>query len=646
MITNTDALMRALVFQSSNEIFYMGNTDEGAKSLVRESACSLDADRASVWLYSMDRTSIVLQQLYVRSEDSFHQGMELFEKDFPDYFNELKDTPIIVANDAETHHATACFLETYLRPLGIKSMLDVPIWYKGSLIGVICVESFAERSWTPSEVDFLQVLSSLYSFSHSVRETNDLTRRIRETEEFLDKSVIISATDAKGRITYVNDKFTEISGWSLKEVLGQDHSIVNSGTQPDGYWGKMYDTVLSGGIWNDIVTNRAKDGSIYYVDTYIRARFDEYGKLEGFSSIRQDVTDIMRNAAILQHKELQLKNRMTAINRSNAVIEFDLEGYVQFANSAFTEALGYSSEELIGKHHSMLLFEEDMGDEYDNFWELMRKGEFSSGEICRKRKDGSRVYLQATYNPIIGEDDKPYRVLKVATDISLNVQQQHEIQKKNTYLEHAAKILRHDMHSGINTYIPRGLGSLERRMPEDRQRELKIDGPIKMIKEGLRHTQKVYKGVYEFTNLVKKDVVLTKDECNLKAILEDYLSATAYKSQVLVDDLGVENVNEALFCTALDNLIRNGLKYNDSDNKFVKIYREGNYVIIEDNGRGLTREEFKYLSQPYVRKEGQKESGSGLGLNICIAILEEHGFLVDCDKLPSGGTQIKITLSK
>ena len=172
----------------------------------------------------------------------------------------------------------------------------------------------------------------------------------------------------------------------------------------------MYETVLGGGIWNDVVTNRNKNGNLYYVDTYIRAIFDSSGNLEGFSSVRQDVTGIIKASK--------------------------------------------------------------------------------------------------------------------------------EIEKKNTYLEHAAKILRHDMHSGINTYIPRGISSLERRMGEEKAKELKIEAPIKMIKEGLRHTQKVYRGVYEFTNLVKKDVVLNKSECDLRSILEDYLNSTAYRANVEISDLG------------------------------------------------------------------------------------------------------------
>ena len=338
--------------------------------------------------------------------------------------------------------------------------------------------------------------------------------KMEQSDKFLSAAAIISIADRFGKITFVNEKFEKVSGWKLEEVIGKDHSIVNSGTQPDGYWGKMYETVLRGEVWNDIVCNKAKDGSYYWVDTYIRARFNTKGELEGFSSIRQDVTEI--------------------------------------------------------------------------------------------------------------------------------INQKVELERKNTYLEHAAKILRHDMHSGINTYMPRGVNSLERRLTHDDIVNLKIEAPLKMIKEGLKHSQKVYKGVYEFTNLVKKDVVLNKEECDIKDILKDYLSSTAYVSQVILDDtLPTIEVNEPLFCTAVDNLIRNGLKYNDSDSKLVKIYSDDETIYIQDNGRGITQEDFDHLSKPYVRKEGQKETGTGLGLNICVAILKEHGFGITCEKNETG-TKMKI----
>lgn len=219
-----------------------------------------------------------------------------------------------------------------------------------------------------------------------------------------------------------------------------------------------------------------------------------------------------------------------------------------------------------------------------------------------------------------------------------------EVLKKNTYLEHATKILRHDMHSGINTYIPRGLSSLERRLPKSAIKKYKLKVPLKLLKEGLAHSQQVYKGIYEFTNLVRDDSALCTSKVNLKEILELYLKRTAYKDQVLIEDLPNIYVNESLFCTAIDNLIRNGLKYNDSQTKWVKIKMINKTTLaVIDNGRGMCQDQFEKMRQPYVRRERQKESGSGLGLNICVAILKEHGFKISSKKLEKG-TMITIDI--
>ena len=131
---------------------------------------------------------------------------------------------------------------------------------------------------------------------------------------------------------------------------------------------------------------------------------------------------------------------------------------------------------------------------------------------------------------------------------------------------------------------------------------------------------------------------------NLGEILRNYLSATSYIKQVKIERLPSIEVNEPLFCTAIDNLIRNGLKYNDSSTKKISIYMENNVTLcVEDNGRGITNEEFEKLSKPYTRRNGQKEGGSGLGLNICIAILKEHDFTITAEKLEKG-TKLKIKI--
>jgi signal transduction histidine kinase len=215
-----------------------------------------------------------------------------------------------------------------------------------------------------------------------------------------------------------------------------------------------------------------------------------------------------------------------------------------------------------------------------------------------------------------------------------------KINKKNTYLEYAARLIRHDMHSGINTYMPRGISGLEKRLTPEEIEASKLDTAFKMLKEGLAHTQRVYKSVYEFTNIVKKNVVLERKKVDLTELINNFVSATSYSSQVELGELIEAEVNPTLFCNAVDNLIKNGLKYNDSQEKRVWIYMKDEDLIIQDNGRGLEEKEFEKIRSAHAVGED-----AGLGINISIAILEEHGFIVSCEMVENG-TKIKIKIKQ
>ena len=345
----------------------------------------------------------------------------------------------------------------------------------------------------------------------------------------------------------------------------------------------------------------------------------------------------------VRYKFQSIDDTLSAINKSNALVEFEPDGTIISCNDMFCEVTGYSREQLIGKKHKMLMPVDTDERDYNDFWFKLRKGFVKSGEFKRVGKHYREFWIYGNYNPIKNPYGEVYRILKIATDITDKKLIEMEVHKKNGYLEHAAKILRHDMHSGINTYIPRGLSSLKRRLTEENIKDLKIGSPLKMISEGLIHTQKVYKGVKEFTNLVKQDTQLEKNIVDLREILHSYLSSTSYIKQVELKELVEHEVNEALFCTAIDNLIRNGLKYNDSSTKMVSIYMDDEHTLaIEDNGRGMSQEDFNKYSQPYTRGK-QEENGTGLGLNICVAIIEEHGFSIAAQKLKQG-TKITIQL--
>lgn len=479
-----------------------------------------------------------------------------------------------------------------------------------------------------------------------INKIKDVNKKLISFEQLVDSSVLISKTDNQGKITYVNKKFEDVSGWTLDEVIGKDHNILNSGVHPSEFWENMYKTTtIDKEIWNSICTNIKKNGDIYHVDTFIKAEFDYKDNLLGYTSIRYDVTDIV-----------QLNDKLNSLvsSQTSYVLRTNMEGRHTYWNKKFEDEFGWVYDGNVMDGNSLLSICET---HHDAARDAVMKcvsnpGKIVKVELDKPHRDGS---IRTTLWEFVCLTDKamqPIEVQCIGIDITDRVQVEKEmvevlkeVEQKNVYLEHAAKILRHDMHSGINIYIPRGITSLKRRLGEDKIKELNIEYPMRMLEDGLIHTQKVYSSVYEFTNLVKKDSVLNKKRHKLSDILNRYLSTTPYNDQVIVEGwLPEVEVNEPLFCTALDNLVRNGLKYNDNENKMVVIFMDDeHHLAIQDNGRGMTNEELVEYSEPYKRKENQKEDGTGLGLNICTSILKEHNFDIHSEK-NEVGTKIKIKI--
>jgi PAS domain S-box-containing protein len=135
----------------------------------------------------------------------------------------------------------------------------------------------------------------------------------------------------------------------------------------------------------------------------------------------------------------ELLSRMEAINRSNAIIYFDLNGFILGVNAIFLKAMGFAEDEhdkLIGKHHSIFVsYEYSKSDDYVKFWETLRLGKFFEGEFERKKIDGSSIYLQATYNPIFDESGNITKIMKIATDISETVVSKNKINELSKSLQ-------------------------------------------------------------------------------------------------------------------------------------------------------------------------------------------------------------------
>ncbi len=147
-----------------------------------------------------------------------------------------------------------------------------------------------------------------------------------QLDNILNESSLVSKTDAKGRITFANKKFCEVSGYSWEELEQQDHRLLNSKHHDSDFWNNMYDVTVNGRkIWYGLVKNKAKDGTYYWVKTYIQCLFDK-DKIKEFISVRQDVTKEIQQAEEINSERHKLIKLTEELSNKNLKLEEESQG--------------------------------------------------------------------------------------------------------------------------------------------------------------------------------------------------------------------------------------------------------------------------------------------------------------------------------
>jgi len=241
-------------------------------------------------------------------------------------------------------------------------------------------------------------------------------RELDARMEQINTACVVSESNLKGEITYVNDLLCEVSGYTREECIGQPHSMFRHPDTPKSLFKEMWATIGKGKIFRGVIKNRKKDGSPYWVDALIAPVLGENGKPVKYIGIRFVITD-----AVLRQQELEAQLlQIAAINAASVQIEFDTEGIITGASDLFVKAMKYTNaKEFIGQHHRIFCDQNYVKTkEYEQFWINLRNGVAQVGEFRRIAKDGSDVWIQANYTPIKDQNGKVVKVVKLASDIT------------------------------------------------------------------------------------------------------------------------------------------------------------------------------------------------------------------------------------
>ncbi|BCZ19176.1 chemotaxis protein [Helicobacter sp. NHP19-012] len=257
-------------------------------------------------------------------------------------------------------------------------------------------------------------------------------RELRAIYNAISRSLAMIEFDTEGKVITANDNFLHLMGYTLEEIKGKHHSMFCDPEfvktpQYTEFWRHLKSGEFKRGTFKRI----NKDGKELYLESTYNPVLNDQSKVVKITKIATDVT-----ARILEFNDL--RSVYNAHLASMALIEFDTEGKVITANDNFLHLMGYTLEEIKGKHHSMFCDPEFVKTpQYTEFWQHLKSGQFTKGTFKRITKAGKAVYLEASYNPVFDSEGKIYKFIKFALDATHKEEKIHmvlELIKENQQL--------------------------------------------------------------------------------------------------------------------------------------------------------------------------------------------------------------------
>jgi len=324
-----------------------------------------------------------------------------------------------------------------------------------------------------------------------------------------------------GKILNANENFLSTLGYTLAEIKGQHHSMfVDPAFRSTGEYRMFWDKLGRGEFDAGQYKRIGKGGKEIWIQASYNPIMDMNGKPFKVVKYATDITEAKLKAA-------DYAGQIDAVSKAQAVIEFTLDGKILSANDNFLSTVGYKLAEIKGQHHSLFVDPAyRSGTEYRLFWEKLGRGEFDAGQYKRIAKSGKEIWIQASYNPIMDMNGKPFKVVKYATDVTEQV--------------NAATMLKEAVQQAQQVTSAARDGDLAQRIPMDGK-----SGPIQLLCAGVNSLMETTGVIFTdvgrvFGALSAGDLTqrITKNYDGTFGQVKDDANATTEKLAAIIEDVG------------------------------------------------------------------------------------------------------------